>query len=60
VSYSVSVPSGDGTVSPLTGNLDAGQQQVISVTGSSTADLEYIVTVNPGGYQVTIYNTPIS
>jgi RNA polymerase sigma factor (sigma-70 family) len=60
VSYSVSVPSGDGTVSPLTGTLDAGQDQIITVTGSSTASLEYIVTVNPGGYQVTIYNTPIS
>jgi hypothetical protein len=60
VTYSVSVPSTDGTVSPQTGTLNADQQQIISVTASQTADLEYMVTVNPGDYQVTIYNTPIS
>ena len=59
VTYSLTVPPGL-TVSPLTGTLTAGQQQVITVTASTTAGLEPAVTVKPGDYQVTVYNTPIS
>ena len=59
VTYSLSVPAGLN-LTPLTGTLSAGQQQVITVTASATAGLEPTVTVNPGGYQVTVYNTPIS
>jgi RNA polymerase sigma factor (sigma-70 family) len=60
VTYSLSVPAGL-TVSPLTRTLQAGQPpQVITVTASAAAGLEPTITVNPGDYQVTIYNTPIS
>jgi RNA polymerase sigma factor (sigma-70 family) len=61
VTYSIKVPTTDLALSPLSGTLSAGQQQVISVTASATAaTLEYTVTVNPGDIAVTIYNTPIS
>ena len=63
VTYSISIPSGAQpylAVAPATGTLKAGQEQVITVTASAAAGLEYLITVNPGGYMVLIYNTPIS
>jgi RNA polymerase sigma factor (sigma-70 family) len=63
VTYSISIPPSAQpylTIAPVSGTLNAGQEQVITVTASATAGLEYVVTVNPGGYMVLIYNTPIS
>ena len=63
VTYSISVPSSAQpylTIAPAGGTLQAGQVQVITVTASAGAGLEYVVTVNPGDYMVLIYNTPIS
>jgi RNA polymerase sigma factor (sigma-70 family) len=63
VTYSISIPPGAQpylAVAPASGTLKAGQEQVITVTASAAAGLEYLVTVNPGGYMVLIYNTPIS
>jgi len=63
VTYSISLPPSAQpylTIAPVTGTLQAGQKQVITVTASASAGLEYVVTVDPGGYMVLIYNSPIS
>jgi hypothetical protein len=63
VTYSISIPPSAQpylSIAPVSGTLNAGQEQVITVTASATAGLEYVVTVDPGGYMVLIYNTPIS
>jgi hypothetical protein len=65
VTYSVSVPSSEQpymTITPASGTLGAGQQQVMTVTVSSTANpkppYRNTATVNPGGIVVIIYYTP--
>jgi hypothetical protein len=65
VTYSISVPSGEQpylTITPDAGTLQAGQQQVITVTVSSTASPRppyyNTATVNPGDVLVTIYYPP--
>jgi RNA polymerase sigma factor (sigma-70 family) len=67
VTYSITVPSDEQpylTLTPDSGTLQAGQQQVVTVTAAplpSPAPMpRYLntVTVNPGGVVVTIYYTP--
>jgi RNA polymerase sigma factor (sigma-70 family) len=67
VTYSLTVPSSEQpylTLTPDSGTLPAGQQQVVTVTvtpAPSPAPMpRYLntVTVNPGGVLLTIYYTP--
>jgi hypothetical protein len=67
VAYSMTVPSSEQpylTLTPDSGTLQAGQQQVVTVTvtpASSPAPMpRYLntVTVNPGSISLTIYYTP--
>ena len=57
VTYSISPPSSDVTLTPATGTIKAGQQQVITVTADSAAGYYYTATISPGSITVTIYNT---
>jgi RNA polymerase sigma factor (sigma-70 family) len=67
VTYSISVPASEQpylTITPPSGTLTAGQQQVVTVTvvpapSPAPAPLYYnTVTVNPDNIVVTIYYTP--
>jgi RNA polymerase sigma factor (sigma-70 family) len=65
VAYSIAVPASEQsylTITPADGTLSAGQQQVITVTISSTATPKppyyNTATVNPGAELITIYYTP--
>jgi len=57
-SYQVAVPprlAFDGlSVSPASGSLASGQQAVITVTWSSGEPVSGVLTVSPGGAQVTV------
>ncbi len=53
VSYSISAAAGL-TVSPASGSLSSGASATITVTSSSLIALNEQLTVNPGGYTVTI------
>jgi RNA polymerase sigma factor (sigma-70 family) len=53
VSYSISTAAGL-TVSPASGSLSSGASATITVTSSSLIALNERLTVNPGGYTVTI------
>jgi RNA polymerase sigma factor (sigma-70 family) len=53
VSYSISAAAGL-TVSPASGSLPAGATVTITVTSASLVSLNEQLTVNPGGYTVTI------
>jgi RNA polymerase sigma factor (sigma-70 family) len=53
VSYSISVGA-DLSVSPASGSLAAGASATITVTSSSLITLDEQLTVNPGGYTVTV------
>lgn len=57
VTYAISAPSSDVTLTPRTGTINAGQQQVITVIADSAAGYYYTATINPGTITVTIYNT---
>jgi hypothetical protein len=57
VTYSISAPSSDVTLTPQTGTISAGQQQVITVTADSVAGYYNTATINPGNITLTIYNT---
>jgi RNA polymerase sigma factor (sigma-70 family) len=53
VSYSISVAA-NLTVSPASGSLAAGASATITVTSSALIALDEQLTVNPGGYAVTV------
>jgi hypothetical protein len=53
VSYTISVPAGL-TVSPASGSLASGASVTITVTSASLVTLNDQLTVNPGGYTVTV------
>ena len=53
VSYSISAAA-NLTVSPASGSLAAGASATITVTSSSLITLNEQLTVNPGGYTVTV------
>jgi len=53
VSYTISAAAGL-TVSPASGSLAAGASATITVTSSSLISLDEQLTVNPGGYPVTV------
>jgi RNA polymerase sigma factor (sigma-70 family) len=53
VSYTISAPAGL-TVSPASGSLAAGASATITVTSASLISLDEQLTVNPGGYTVTV------
>jgi hypothetical protein len=53
VSYSISAAA-DLSVSPASGSLAAGASATITVTSSSLVALNEQLTVNPGGYTVTV------
>jgi RNA polymerase sigma factor (sigma-70 family) len=53
VSYSISAAA-DLSVSPASGTLAAGARATITVTSTSLIALDEQLTVNPGGYQVTV------
>jgi hypothetical protein len=53
VGYTISVPSGL-TVSPSSGSLASGASVTITVTSASLVTLNDQLTVNPGGYTVTV------
>ncbi len=53
VSYSISAAA-DLSVSPASGTLAAGASATITVTSSSLIALDEQLTVNPGGYTVTV------
>jgi len=65
VVYSIAVPASEQaylTITPADRTLSAGQQQVITITVSSTASPKppyyNTATVNPGAEVITIYYTP--
>jgi hypothetical protein len=53
VSYTISAPA-DLAVSPASGSLAAGASATITVTSSSLITLDEQLTINPGGYTVTV------
>jgi RNA polymerase sigma factor (sigma-70 family) len=53
VSYTISAPA-DLAVSPASGSLATGASVTITVTSSSLITLDEQLTVNPGGYTVTV------
>ncbi|HLK73087.1 MAG TPA: sigma-70 family RNA polymerase sigma factor [Streptosporangiaceae bacterium] len=53
VSYSISAAAGL-TISPASGSLSAGATATITVTSSSLISLNEQLTVNPGGYTITV------
>ena len=53
VSYTISAAA-DLTISPASGSLAAGASATITVTSSSLISLDEQLTVNPGGYTVTV------
>jgi len=53
VSYTISAAA-DLTISPASGSLAAGASATITVTSSSLISLNEQLTVNPGGYTVTV------
>jgi RNA polymerase sigma factor (sigma-70 family) len=53
VSYSISAAAGL-SISPASGSLSAGASATITVTSSSLISLNERLTVNPGGYTVTV------
>ena len=53
VSYTISAAA-DLTVSPASGSLAAGASATITVTSSSLITLDEQLTINPGGYTVTV------
>jgi hypothetical protein len=53
VSYSISAAAGL-SISPASGSLSAGANATITVTSSSLISLNEQLTVNPGGYTVTV------
>jgi RNA polymerase sigma factor (sigma-70 family) len=53
VSYTISAAA-DLTISPASGSLGAGASTTITVTSSSLISLDEQLTVNPGGYTVTV------
>jgi RNA polymerase sigma factor (sigma-70 family) len=53
VSYSISAAA-DLSISPASGSLAAGASATITVTSSSLISLDEQLTVNPGGYTVTV------
>jgi RNA polymerase sigma factor (sigma-70 family) len=53
VSYTISAAT-DLSVSPASGSLTAGASATITVTSSSLITLDEQLTINPGGYTVTV------
>jgi hypothetical protein len=53
VSYSISAAAGL-SISPASGSLASGASATVSVTSSSLISLNEQLTVNPGGYTVTV------
>jgi len=53
VSYTIAAAAGL-TISPASGSLAAGASTTITVTSSSLISLDEQLTVNPGGYTVTV------
>jgi len=53
VSYTISAAAGL-TISPASGSLAAGASATVTVTSSSLISLDEQLTVNPGGYTVTV------
>ena len=53
VSYSISAAAGL-TISPASGSLSSGATATITVTSSSLISLNEQLTVNPGGYTITV------
>jgi hypothetical protein len=53
VSYTISAVSGL-TISPASGSLASGASATITVTSASLISLDDQLTVNPGGYTVTV------
>jgi hypothetical protein len=53
VSYSISAAAGL-SISPASGSLSSGASASITVTSSSLISLNEQLTVNPGGYTVTV------
>lgn len=57
VSWSISEPSsllGKVNFAPASGTLQAGQSAVVNITVAGLASLDSVLTVNPGGLNVTI------
>ena len=53
VSFTIAAPAGL-TISPASGSLAAGASATITVTSPSLVTLDEQLTVNPGGYTVTV------
>jgi hypothetical protein len=53
VGYSISAAAGL-TISPASGSLSSGASATVTVTSSSLISLNEKLTVNPGGYTVTV------
>jgi hypothetical protein len=53
VSYSIS-SAADLSVSPAAGSLASGASATITVTSTSLISLDEQLTINPGGYAVTV------
>jgi hypothetical protein len=57
VSWSISEPVsliGGLNVSPTAGTLQAGQQATVTITVNGLAEVDSVLTVNPGGHSVTV------